>query len=70
MFEKIKEEHPGKPDREIERQIQKMSEADLEKQGFFGYQDETHIPRVVEEILKNWDFQSQNKEFNAILTVD
>lgn len=73
LAEKIKEEHPELTDREIERQVQEMSEADLEKQaqkrGLLKYQDETHIPRVVEEILSNWKSQSQGREFNAILTV-
>lgn len=73
LAEKIKEEHPELNDREIERQVQEMSEADLEKQAkkreLFIYQDETHIPRVVEEILSNWESQSQDREFNAILTV-
>lgn len=73
LAEKIKEEHPELTDREIERQVQEMSEADLEKQAknreLFKYQDETHIPRVVEEILGNWESQSQGREFNAILTV-
>lgn len=31
------------------------------------YQDETHIPRVVHEILDNWESQSQKRKFNAIL---
>lgn len=73
LAEKIKEEHPELTDREVERQVQEMSEADLEKQAkkreLFKYQDETHIPRVVEEILSNWEAQSQSREFNAILTV-
>lgn len=73
LAEKIKEEHPELTDREIERQVQEMSEADLEKQAqkreLLEYQDETHIPRVVEEILNNWESQSQGREFNAILTV-
>ncbi|MFX3636680.1 MAG: HsdR family type I site-specific deoxyribonuclease [Candidatus Pristimantibacillus sp.] len=73
LAEKIKEEHPELTDREIERQVQEMSEADVEKQarkqGLLIYQDETHIPRVVEEILNNWESQSQGREFNAILTV-
>lgn len=73
LAEKIKEEHPELTDREIERQAQDISEADVEKQakkrGLFKYQDETHIPRVVEEILSNWESQSQGREFNAILTV-
>jgi hypothetical protein len=38
-------------------------------EGLFEYQDETHIPRVVERILNNWDSQSQGRQFNAILTV-
>lgn len=50
-----------------------MSELDVEKeaakQEVLIYQDETHIPRVVTEILENWESQSQNREFNAILTV-
>jgi len=73
LAEKIKEDHPELTDREVERQVQEMSEADLEKQAkkreLFKYQDETHIPRVVEEILNNWEAQSQAREFNAILTV-
>ncbi|MGG0814643.1 HsdR family type I site-specific deoxyribonuclease [Paenibacillus alvei] len=73
LAEKMKEEHPELSDREIERQVQELSEADLEKQAkkreLFKYQDETHIPRVVEEILSNWESQSQGREFNAILTV-
>ncbi|MGG8382753.1 type I restriction endonuclease subunit R, EcoR124 family [Bacillus sp. R-CC1] len=73
LAEKIKEEHPELTDRDIERQVQEMSEADVEKQAkkreLFKYQDETHIPRVVEEILNNWESQSQGREFNAILTV-
>ncbi|RTR26716.1 HsdR family type I site-specific deoxyribonuclease [Robertmurraya yapensis] len=73
LAEKIKEEHPELTDREIERQVQEMSEVEVEmqakKQGLLIYQDETHIPRVVEEILNNWESQSQGREFNAILTV-
>ncbi|KZE71591.1 deoxyribonuclease HsdR [Paenibacillus elgii] len=73
LAEKIREEHPELTEREIERQVQEMSEVDVEKQakkrGLLEYQDETHIPRVVEEILNNWESQSQGREFNAILTV-
>ena len=58
---------------EIERQVQILDELEVEKQavkhGLLRYDDETHIPRVVERILSNWDFQSQDREFNAILTV-
>lgn len=73
LAEKMKEEHPELADREIERQVQELSEADVERQAqkreLLTYQDETHIPRVVEEILNNWETQSQVREFNAILTV-
>lgn len=73
LVEKIKEEHPELADREIERKVQEWSEAEVEMQAskrkILKYQDETHIPRVVEEILNNWETQSQEREFNAILTV-
>lgn len=73
LVEKIKEEHPELTDREIERKVQELSEAEVEmqasKRNILTYQDETHIPRVVEEILNNWETQSQGREFNAILTV-
>lgn len=68
----IKDEHPDLSDREIERKVQSYSKADVERQakkyGILVYQDETHIPRVVSSILDNWEDQSQNREFNAILT--
>lgn len=73
LAEKMKEEQPDIPEREIERQAQALSESDVERQAkknkLLVYQDETHIPRVVEEILNNWESQSQGREFNAILTV-
>lgn len=73
LAEKMKEEHPELEDREIERKVQELSETEVEKQaskkGILIYQDETHIPRVVEAILDNWESQSQQREFNAILTV-
>lgn len=73
LVEEIKEEQPELADREIERKVQEWSEAEVEvqakKRNILTYQDETHIPRVVEEILNNWDAQSQKREFNAILTV-
>ncbi|MFS8210842.1 type I restriction endonuclease subunit R, EcoR124 family [Paenibacillus sp. S29] len=73
LIEKLKDDSPDKPEREIERQVQAMSELDVEKQAvkhsLLIYQDEAHIPRVVEEMLNNWESQSQGKEFNAILTV-
>ncbi|WP_338552910.1 HsdR family type I site-specific deoxyribonuclease [Paenibacillus sp. KS-LC4] len=73
LIEKMKEEQPDKLERDIERQVQAFSELEVEKQAkkhkLLIYQDETHIPRVVEEILNNWESQSQAREFNAILTV-
>lgn len=73
LAEKMKEEHPELEEREIERKVQALSEVEVEKQaskkGILIYQDETHIPRVVEAILDNWESQSQQKVFNAILTV-
>ena len=72
LVEKIKEEQPELGNREIERKVQELSEAEVEqetsKRKILMYQDETHIPRVVEEILNNWETQSQGREFNAILT--
>lgn len=59
--------------KELERKFAAMSELEVEKeavkQEILLYQDETHIPRVVTEILDNWEGQSQNRTFNAILTV-
>ena len=73
LVDAIKDEQPELADREIERKVQEWSEAEVEKQAskrdILKYQDETHIPRVVEEILNNWNEQSQGREFNAILTV-
>ncbi|RWZ54567.1 type I restriction endonuclease subunit R [Halobacillus fulvus] len=66
-------EQPDMPKRKIERQVYKLSELEVEKEArknkLLFYHDETHIPRVVEEILNNWEEQSQRKLFNAILTV-
>ena len=73
LVEAIKKEKPELSNREIERMVHEWSELEVEKQatkkGILQYHDETHIPRVVEEILNNWDDQSQQREFNAILTV-
>lgn len=73
LEEKMKEEHPELSDKEIQRKVQKFSEAEVERQAskkkILVYQDETHIPRVVSEILDNWDTQSKGRQFNAILTV-
>ncbi|MDR7696437.1 DEAD/DEAH box helicase family protein [Lactococcus lactis] len=66
-------ENPDVNKKELERKYAVMSELEVEKeaakQEVLIYQDETHIPRVVTEILENWESQSQNREFNAILTV-
>ncbi|SFR80911.1 type I restriction endonuclease subunit R [Anaeromicropila populeti] len=73
LIELMKEEHPELGDREIQRKVLGYSEAEVEEQAsknkILIYQDETHIPRVVEAILGNWDMQSKGREFNAILTV-
>jgi len=73
LVEKLKAEHPDFSERDIQRKVQEWSEAEVElqasKENILTYQDETHIPRVVEEILNNWEAQSQGREFNAILTV-
>src|SRR5699024_7761300 len=67
------EEQQNTAKRKIERQVYELSDLDVEKEArknkLILYQDETHIPRVVEEILNNWEEQSQGKIFNAILTV-
>src|SRR5699024_10218194 len=66
-------EQAGKSKREIERAVYELSELEVEREAkrrkILYYKDETHIPRVVEEILNNWDAQSHQKKFNAILTV-
>jgi type I restriction enzyme R subunit len=73
IVEKMKAEHPELTDKEIERKVQALAEVDVEKEAkkrdLLEYQNETHIPRVVEEILNNWESQSQSRAFNAILTV-
>lgn len=70
MIEKIKQEKPNLSDRVIEQQVSKMTKAELERENLFKYQDETHIPRVVTEILENWEHQSRHNVFNALLTVE
>src|SRR5699024_8701166 len=67
------EEQPDTSRRKMERQVYELSDLDVEKEArknkLILYQDETHIPRVVEEILNNWEEQSQEKIFNGILSV-
>ncbi len=71
--EQIAQEKPDMAIREIERLVQQWSDAEVEKEAskrkILIYQDETHIPQVVKEILSNWEYQSQSRCFNAILTV-
>ena len=71
--DQIEEEKPEMAIREIERLVQTWNDVQIEKEAskrkILVYQDETHIPRVVKEILSNWDKQSQTRYFNAILTV-
>mgnify|MGYP000966696378 FL=1 len=73
LLEKILNDDPSLEKKKVERQIAALSDLEVEKEAIKNalliYQDETHIPRVVQEILDNWETQSQNKEFNAILTV-
>lgn len=65
--------NPDQAVRDVERMVQEWSELEVEKvaskRKLLEYHDETHIPRVVEEIIENWDSQSQGRKFNAILTV-
>ena len=71
--EQILEENPELSTKEIERMIVAWTDLEIEKEArkrkLLVYQDETHIPRVVKEILSNWEEQSQERHFNAILTV-
>ncbi|NLB43448.1 MAG: DEAD/DEAH box helicase family protein, partial [Clostridiales bacterium] len=71
--DQIELEEPETATREIERRVQGWNDVEVEieakKKGILVYQDETHIPRVVEEIISNWEEQSQARHFNAILTV-
>lgn len=73
LVELLQNQNPDMEVKIIEREIQQLSDLDVEKaakkEGLLVYYDKTHIPRVVEEILTQWDAQSQNREFNAILTV-
>lgn len=73
LVDRMKIEKPDLSEREINRIVQGWSDLQVEKNAeerdIFVYQDETHIPRVVSEILNNWQEQSQQGEFNAILTV-
>src|SRR5699024_8886729 len=71
--EEMAEEKPEMAKLEIERLLAEWDDLKVEKEAIkrelLLYQDESHIPRVVEEILSNWEEQSQDRHFNAILTV-
>lgn len=73
LAERIIAEKPQLGEREVERELLEKDDAAIEelatKKELLAYHDETHIPRVVDEILSNWESQSQAKFFNAILTV-
>ncbi len=73
LAQQIENEKPDTPIRDIERMVQRWSNAEVEREAskreILVYQDKTHIPQVVTEILANWESQSQSEEFNAILTV-
>ena len=74
LVEALVDEKPDKAIREIEKEVIAMDDADVERSAsehkILLYQDKTHIPAVVSEILNNWDNKSQEKFFNAILTVE
>ena len=73
LVKDILDKNPDRKQREAERELQALSELEVEKLGkkssLFYYIDKTHIPKVVSEIIDNWYDQSQNMQFNAILTV-
>ena len=73
LAEYILAEKPQLGSKEVERELLLLGDADVERaakeRGLLLYQDETHIPRVVEDIVDNWMLQSQEKFYNAILTV-
>lgn len=73
LIELYSHQQSNKKLRDIEREVQSLSELEVElaaaNEGLLLYQDETHIPRVVEQILSGWQEQSQYGHFNAILTV-
>lgn len=73
LIEAMKLKSPDKAEKDIERTVQALSDLEVEKsavkENILVYQDESHIPRVVSEILEGWQKQSQGGEFNSILTV-
>lgn len=73
LIDNTMEVNPSRKLRDVEREVHALSELEVEKLtrniGLFYYTDSTHIPKVVEEIIDNWEGQSQERHFNAILTV-
>ncbi|MGT2716763.1 type I restriction endonuclease subunit R, EcoR124 family [Streptococcus respiraculi] len=73
LIDTVSQKKPELGKKALQRQVQQWSELEVEKnavkEGLLVYQDKTHIPRVVEEILSSWQEQSQSGEFNAMLTV-
>ncbi len=73
LMEKKAKDCPELSDREIQRMYSSKTDLQIEeeadKAGILKYTDETHIPVVVKDIIKYWNDNSQNKKFNAILTV-
>lgn len=73
LIEKKLQDHPDQAARKVEAEIRSLKDDKVEveamKEGLLKYQDKTHIPRVVADILDHWEEQSQGREFNAILTV-
>ncbi|MEB7691187.1 HsdR family type I site-specific deoxyribonuclease [Staphylococcus equorum] len=73
IIEDEKQAFPDKSDKVVERLVYSWGDLEVENQAskrkLLEYHDDTHIPRVVEEIIENWESQSQKRKFNAILTV-
>lgn len=66
IMEDEKVKHPDKLDKEIERTVYSWTELEVEKEaskrGILTYHDETHIPRVVEEIIKKIGIHNHKEE--------
>lgn len=73
LIEKRLQDHPDQGTRKVEAEVRSYKDDKVEdeamKADLLKYQDKTHIPLVVTDILNHWEEQSQNREFNAILTV-
>ena len=73
LVDKLLAENPNKTKHDAQGEVAVLTNVQLERQaretGLIKYQDGTHMPQVVKDILENWERQSQNRNFNAILTV-